>query len=191
MHWHEGTCHYYSFVFPDYFLKFYFGSPAADFVERITGNSQIPVYKFAKNIRWCNSVNVELKELSALEKNLSLTPQKAPAVGNVRMQTFLKYIEAHYAEEISLEELAESAHVSKSECMRCFKNSIQMTPYRYLTEYRLSKASEMLLSTDEPIGTIALCVGFRQMSHFGKQFKEKTGYSPRDYRNVNNGGFTK
>ena len=202
---HEGNCHYYSFVFPDYFLKFYFGSPAAGFVERITGNSQIPVYPFTRETSWCSSVVSALKELVKLEKNktefyvyevlvhlttlwlifgknISLTIQKTPDLLNIRMQIFLKYIEMHYAEEISLEQLAESAHVSKSECIRCFKASIHMTPYKYLTEYRLSKASELLLSTDEPIGSIALCVGFNQMSHFGKQFKEKTGYSPKDYR---------
>ena len=115
-------------------------------------------------------------------KNLSLTVQKTPDLLNERMQAFLSYIEMHYAEDISLEQLAKSAHVSKSECMRCFKSSVQMTPYKYLTEYRLSKASELLLSSDEPIGSIAICVGFHQVSHFGKCFKEKTGYSPREYR---------
>ncbi|MDO5411245.1 MAG: hypothetical protein Q4F21_12485 [Lachnospiraceae bacterium] len=47
-----------------------------------------------------------------------------------------------------------------------------MTPYKYLTKYRLSKVSELSLSTEKTIGSIALCVRFHQMSHFGKQFKE-------------------
>ena len=78
--------------------------------------------------------------------------------------------------------ISESAHVSKSECLRCFKVSMQTTPLKYLTEYRLQKAAELLTTTDEPIGTIAMNVGFKQSSHFGKCFKEKTGYSPRRYR---------
>lgn len=202
---HEGTCHYYSFVFPDYFLKFYFGSPAAACVERITRSSQISVYPFTKKISWCDDVIMSLRELSELEKdktefyvyevlvhlsalwltfekNITLKFQKTSDLLNERMQTFLSYIEMHYAEEISLEQLAKSAHVSRSECMRCFKSSVQMTPYKYLIEYRLSKASELLLSTDESIGSIAISVGFHQVSHFGKCFKEKTGYSPRVYR---------
>lgn len=92
-----------------------------------------------------------------------------------RMQKFLQYISEHYGEDISLDGLAARANVSKSECLRCFKASMQTTPYKYLTEYRLAKAAELLRSTDEPIGHIADSVGFHQISHFGKCFKEKTG----------------
>ena len=46
----NNTCHYNSFIFPDYFLKFYFGSPAKDFVESIVGKEQIPIYHFSKDI---------------------------------------------------------------------------------------------------------------------------------------------
>ena len=100
----------------------------------------------------------------------------------IRMQKFLRYISEHYEEDISLDKLAKNANVSKSECLRCFNTSLQTTPYKYLTEYRLSKASELLKNSDKPIGNIADSVGFRQVSHFGKCFKEKTGFSPRDYR---------
>jgi len=55
-------------------------------------------------------------------------------------------------------------------------------PYQYLMEYRLAKAAQLLKDTDLPIGEVAAGVGFQQMSHFGKCFREKTGLSPRDYR---------
>ena len=100
----------------------------------------------------------------------------------LRMQKFLQYISEHYGEDVSLDILAGSANVSKSECLRCFKASMQTTPYKYLTEYRLSKAADLLKNSDEPIGDIADSVGFRQISHFGKCFREKTGLSPREYR---------
>lgn len=63
---------------------------------------------------------------------------------------------------------------------------MQTTPYKYLLEYRLSKAAEFLMNTDEPVGRIAAKTGFNQMSYFGKCFKMKTGYSPRKYRQINN-----
>ncbi len=60
------------------------------------------------------------------------------------MSIFLQYIEQHYQEEMTLETLAKSANVNKSECLRCFKTTLQTTPYKYLMEYRLSKAADLL-----------------------------------------------
>lgn len=199
------SCHYNSFIFPDYFLKFYFGSPGATFVERIVGKDELPICCFPKEINWCKSILSTLSRLSDLEnrktefyayevlcllsalwlevcRNIQVPNGNTDTVIGTRMQKFLQYISEHYGEDISLDRLAGSANVSKSECLRCFRASMQTTPYKYLTEYRLSKAAELLKNSDEPIGNIADSVGFRQVSHFGKCFKEKTGFSPRDYR---------
>ena len=98
------------------------------------------------------------------------------------MTLFLRYIEEHYTESVSLDALAQSAHVSKSECLRCFRLALHTTPYKYLTEYRLSKAADLLRNTDEPISGVAALAGFQQPSHFGKCFREKTGMTPSEYR---------
>lgn len=204
----NSACHYNSFIFPDYFLKFYFGSPAKDFVESIIGKEQIPICCFSRKTENHRTILNALKRLSEIEKNktnfyvyevlVSLTTlwlevreniqfpsEKQDTVVYTRMQKFLQYIEQHFGEDVSLEVLAASANVSKSECLRCFKSTMQSTPYKYLIEYRLSKAAELLKNTDESISNIAECVGFHQISHFGKCFKEKTGLAPRDYRNRN------
>ncbi len=199
------SCHYKSFVFPDYFLKFYFGSPAGVFVDSISENEGLEFYHFTGQNEWENTVLDLLKKLTEIEekknefypyeilvtlstlwltfrKNILLPPQQQENIVNIRMQKFLNYIANHYAEDISLEALAKSGNVGKSECLRCFKASLQTTPYKYLMEYRLSKAAELLKTTDLPIGVISENVGFHQVSHFGKCFKEKTDYSPKDYR---------
>ncbi len=199
------SCHYKSFVFPDYFLKFYFGSPAGVFVDSISENEDLEFYHFTGQNEWENTVLDLLKKLTEIEekknefypyeilvtlstlwlmfrKNILLPPQQQENIVSIRMQKFLNYIANHYAEDISLEALAKSGNVGKSECLRCFKASLQTTPYKYLMEYRLSKAAELLKTTDLPIGVISENVGFHQVSHFGKCFKEKTDYSPKDYR---------
>lgn len=204
----NNTCHYNSFIFPDYFLKFYLGSPAGDFVESVVGKDQLPVYHFAKETASCKAVLSILQKLSVLEKNktefyiyevlvllstlwlemrkgILLPSEKQNSIACKRVYKFLQYIDQHYGEEITLDALAKSANVSKSECLRCFKLSLQTTPYKYLVAYRLSKAAEMLRNTEEPVGIIAEKTGFRQTSHFGKCFKEKTGFSPSDYRKKN------
>ena len=126
-----------------------------------------------------------------LQQNVPLPPQKQENVVNTRMRCFLQYVEAHYPEEITLEQLAQSAHVSKSECLRCFRVSLQTTPYQYLMEHRLSCAARLLKETDRSIGDIAEQVGFHQVSHFGKCFKEKTGCTPSEYRKIKQGAPTR
>lgn len=204
-----SSCHYHSFIFPDYFLKFYVGSPASGLVEQIVNQNAFPVCCFPSDEEWCKPILDVLAKLSELEthkseyyayevlcslsqlwlalcQNVSIPAKSSNGVISLRMQQFLQYISTHYGEDVSLEQIASSANVSKSECLRCFKTCMNTTPYQYLTEYRLLKAAELLKTTDEPIGVIADCVGFRQVSHFGKCFKEKTGLSPSAYRNKTN-----
>lgn len=202
-----GECHYNSFIFPAYFLEFSFNSPAKAFVESVTETEQLQVFSFTDHTDWGEKALSILQQLFELEKNktefyiyevlvhlvalwltirknITLPPKQQESIMNIRMQKFLRYIEQHYPEDVTLEDLAASANVSKTECLRCFKVSLQTTPYKYLVEYRLSKAALLLKKTDEPIGNIAGSVGFHQLSYFGKCFKEKTGYTPREYRNI-------
>ncbi len=202
-------CRYKSFAFPDYFLKFYFGSPAGVFVDNVTENESLEYYHFTEAVLWEKEILSLLKKLAQLEqekteiypyevltilsgiwlilrKNIKLPTKQQENVLNIRMQEFLNYISGHYAEDISLESLAKSANVGKSECLRCFKTSLQTTPYKYLMEFRLSKAVALLQSTDMTIGEVTEKVGFNQISHFGKCFKEKTGYTPKEYRKKEN-----
>lgn len=60
-------CRYNSFIFPDYFLKFYFGSPAAAFVEHIVGKDELPICCFPKDMDWCKSILSVLSRLADLE----------------------------------------------------------------------------------------------------------------------------
>ena len=203
----NGPSHYNSFLFPAYFLAFYPGSPASSFVKSVVGNERLPLYCFLKENETDAPILAALQNLCALEKNktnlyvyevlvtlatlwlevqrnLSFPAQPRAAAPYARMRTFLQYIERHYGENISLQALAASANVSISECLRCFHVTMQTTPHKYLMEYRLSKAADLLRQTDEAIGCIAERVGFHHNSHFGKCFKEKTGMSPREYRKL-------
>ena len=101
---------------------------------------------------------------------------------SIRMRRFLEYIEKHLDQDISLEEMANSAGVSKTEALRCFHKTLQTTPYSYVMEVRLSKAADLLAQTGLSVGEIASRTGFNQQSYFGKRFKEKTGMTPLEYR---------
>lgn len=202
-------CCYNSFLFPDRFLGFYPGSPVKPLVEGITMNESLPLLPLSNQEPWQKEVLDILQQLQRLEaakpniatqfyayevllrlsalwlimvKNIALPNKATENVTGQRMHRFLQFIEANYGEDITLSDLADSANVSKSECARCFRQTMDTTPYKYLLEYRLSQAARLLTETTTPIGDVAAAVGFRDLSHFDKCFKEKTGYSPRSYR---------
>lgn len=197
--------HYKTFRFPDFFLGFYVGSPARQLVDNLLEDERLAVLRFSPQTPWGCEALAALQKLSDLKnsqsafyayevllrlaeiwliicQNSCLPPGGEPDKTNRRMQRILRYIEQHYTEEITLADLAASASVSKSECLRCFKQSMQISPYKYLVEYRLLKAAVLLKNSNKSVAEIAGRVGFRLVSHFSKCFREKTGLTPREYR---------
>jgi AraC-like DNA-binding protein/mannose-6-phosphate isomerase-like protein (cupin superfamily) len=102
-----------------------------------------------------------------------------------RVKQAMLYIRTHYAESISLEDIADSIHISKSECCRCFSRTLQMTPFEYLMKYRIFEATKKMTdNAQEPmsISDLALSVGFNNTSYFNKLFKKYLGCTPTYYR---------
>ena len=68
-------------------------------------------------------------------------------------------------------------------CTALFKKYTNMSPIKYLNEYRLYTAKNMILHTDKSISDISADVGYNQISHFIEQFRLSYGMSPLKYRN--------
>jgi transcriptional regulator GlxA family with amidase domain len=92
------------------------------------------------------------------------------------------YIHDHFAEKISVRDLAAAAFLSERECYRVFQNCLHMTPTEYLTSIRLQMACRMLAETRESVTDIGHACGLGSSSYFGKTFREHTGYTPLEYR---------
>lgn len=102
-----------------------------------------------------------------------------------RVKQAMLYIRMHHAEPITLDDIAYSISVSKSECCRCFKRTIQMTPFEYLMKYRVYEASKQILDNydkNHSIADLALSVGFNNISYFNKLFKRYLDCTPTEYR---------
>lgn len=99
-----------------------------------------------------------------------------------RIQTMLSYIQQNYMHPISLEEIARSAAISSRECTRCFKHTIQKTPFEYLADYRIQAAEKELKNPQKTITEIALSCGFSNSAYFSKIFRERKGMTPGTYR---------
>ena len=92
------------------------------------------------------------------------------------------YIRAHYAEPINLDMLLAQIPVSKSWFLRLFRQYMGTTPYNFLLSTRITRAKELLVLTDFPVGEVARQVGFEDESNFSTRFSSMTGQSPQQYR---------
>lgn len=99
-----------------------------------------------------------------------------------RLKGMLDFMYHHYHEKISLKEIACSVSISESECLRCFKKTIQISPMKMVNQIRLEKAV-YLLKQDCLIQDIAMNCGYTDCSYFIKEFKKQYGISPKQYRN--------
>ena len=99
-----------------------------------------------------------------------------------RIKSMLSYIHDNFAGTVTVTSIAASAAVSDSECLRCFRSAIGITPIQYLKQYRLQQASSLLLSSDRKSTDIAQECGFQDMSYFTKSFREQYGTTPIQYR---------
>ncbi|MCI1721733.1 MAG: helix-turn-helix domain-containing protein [Lachnospiraceae bacterium] len=155
--------------------------PIRDFTEAFDAlASDAPDFEF--------TVREHLSSLCCfLSHSFKHNPEAAPAgrsEDNVRLQKMIGYIQEHYTEDISLEQVAGAADIGERECLRCFKRTIQLSPMQYLLKYRIMQGADCLLAApSDSISEISIACGFESPSNFSMLFKRFLGCTPREYRN--------
>ena len=99
-----------------------------------------------------------------------------------RIKLMLRHIQEHYGGELTVAQIAGSAAVSESECLRCFRSMIGTTPMQYVKQLRIQRAAELLASTGARVSDIGAACGFQEMSYFARTFRELKGQTPSRYR---------
>lgn len=99
-----------------------------------------------------------------------------------RIERVLDHIHAHYQERLTIEALAELAHLSPSGLHRLFRRHARMTALDYVAQLRIGRACQLLISTSRPIAHIATEVGYENLSHFNRQFRALKLATPREFR---------
>jgi len=92
------------------------------------------------------------------------------------------YILEHYAEDISLESVAEYLHISPEYLSRQFKKEKKITFIQYLTAKRLESAKRLIEDTNYKNFEVAEAVGYKEPNYFSYVFKKHFGISPSKYR---------
>lgn len=110
-------------------------------------------------------------------KEETRTPSEQDVVAQVE-----KYIHTHLSEPLSLEGLAEVAHISATHLGRLFKRKHGETLVDYITRQRMELAKELLRDGSLTVSSVAAKAGYNNYSYFTRTFGKYTGQSPREYR---------
>ena len=111
-------------------------------------------------------------------------PQEAAAHLDTRLKQILAYLNGHYAEFITLQNVAEEVHLSRSECSRFFKKATGTSLFDYLKEMRIARSLSLVRSTDLSIAQVAQAVGFSGQSYYTQCFRRQCGCTPGEYRRL-------
>lgn len=96
----------------------------------------------------------------------------------------VNFINENYSQRITLDSISRQFYISPSYFCKMFKDSTGFTLVEYVNNVRIKEARLLLRNTDAKMGDIAERVGFESLTHFGRIFKELTGYTPLKYRHM-------
>lgn len=109
-------------------------------------------------------------------------PESTSGNGKEQLKNACEYIAGSYARNISVDDIAAAANISRSMLYRLFMEHLKTSPKAYLSEYRVKMACKLLAKTDMAVKEIAAGVGFPNPQHFAVVFRNSTGYTPTGYR---------
>lgn len=115
--------------------------------------------------------------------HLDTAPERMPVFERREAQQILAYLNEHYAEPVTLEQVSAHIHMNEAKCCKLFKSAYGRSIFTYLTDYRLEKSILLLSDPSLSVTRIAELCGFNSTSYFIKRFREKVGVSPLQYRN--------
>ncbi|WP_462410552.1 helix-turn-helix domain-containing protein [Neobacillus sp. Marseille-QA0830] len=156
--------------------------------ERLTNICRKKGLKLQRKMYWMGKIQtIDLytfeQTMSAIVEEIfeeimsSATIQEKKAI-----QSVLNYIEKHFEQGVTLEEVAEFVHLSPFYLSKLFKKELNINFVNYLTERKMERAKELLEMTDMPVVNIALCLSYQEPNYFSKVFKKMYGMTPSEYR---------
>lgn len=101
----------------------------------------------------------------------------------------ITYIDEHYANDVSLKEVADLVHLNPSYLSTLFRDELNLSFTDYLTKVRIQRAKQLLLTTDLHVTEIAESVGYNTPRYFNKVFKDNVGLTPTMFRRTNENAF--
>ena len=123
-----------------------------------------------------------------LMRNTALAVPAEPQVisGNRQCAAVKRYIDQHFKESLTLEQLAEDAHMNKYYLSHAFKREYGTSPINYMITKRIEESKYLLAETDLSMSQIAQLLGFSSLSYFSQVFRRTQATTPMEYRQSTN-----
>lgn len=157
-----------------------------DILEKIDGLYQAFTIPSGHESRYFMLLDAFLSIMKSLYENLDIkaydTATKSTELTSLK--NMIAYIEEHFAQRITLSDLASSGVCCKSRCSFLFKKFLHETPMTYITKLRLRKSLAALLDSDKSISDTAYEYGFCGASYYCEMFQKYYGISPLQYRRI-------
>lgn len=136
-------------------------------------------YGFETAIQTAKAFVIDYRRDSQLSYSLMrlAKPHKDELIKQVQ-----EWLEDHYAEQFTVDELAEQFKVSKRTMIRRFNLALDMPPNTYVQSMRIEAAQKLLEETDRTVDVVMNDVGYEDASSFRRLFRKKTGLTPTEYR---------
>ncbi|MBQ7391275.1 MAG: helix-turn-helix transcriptional regulator [Clostridia bacterium] len=135
----------------------------------------------------CRSRSYFMEMILLLERTYGWVGQnnsegRANKILNPHLKNAVIYIENHYRNVLTLDDLVKAASLNRSSLTQLFKNELEMTPIEYLWHHRMNVAKKLLEYTNLPVKDIVNRCGFKTVQHFSRRFEESFGCNPTAFR---------
>lgn len=121
-------------------------------------------------------------------RGLSLASEAVGMDDNRECGMVRRYIDEHFKESITLDQLAELAHINKYYLVHAFRKAYGTSPINYLISRRIQESRFLLTNSDHSLSQIARILGFSSLSYFSQSFRRAEGVSPLEYRKLHTAG---
>ncbi len=149
------------------------------FLEDIHAGFTQRIYE-AVNVEECRRIGEEM-----VERFCRLNQLKAISSYSLLVQKILLTVDVDLGQTLTLQYFAETLSVNRSYLSNLFRREVGMTITDYVTDRRIRTAADLLLTTSNPIKTVAKQVGIMDVHYFSRLFKRKMGMPPSQYREEN------
>lgn len=168
--------------FSQIYIKFIFSNLLKDFYDNIPNTSEEQFNKEIDRLYTSGDFNCIMeivnRHIDMLEAAFEINPQ----MRHREIETVKKYIYEHFDEELGVEQLADMVYLAPSYLSSVFKKETGQNLSKFIKQYRMEKAKDMLENTNMKIVSISEAVGYQNVSYFCQSFRECYGVSPQKFR---------